>query len=343
MNDVELFDDNKRANAYGIQGGSFLYLEPRYIAVTVVMPDGSKCNFQVTAASTGDDIKDEVAQKTSVAASRQVLKFNGKEVLADYTVRGMGIKDGSTIHCTLFKIPITVHTKDGKVIPLEIEPIETIGGIKDMLQGPSGLAPSKQVLSFAEMELTNNKSTATDYSIKKDSVLNLEPKDDPIVFLDVKYGTLFGVDRDEVVEKGILTPNQGNNLEFQEAEKGSFGKEKMLKAMLDSPNLGIKPQIVVEKIEVEDYDVQEAEEVKSKWGVQLKKTQKTKRGDEFIFVDVKTGAVGLLDRNKMMEKKFITVVGHGKDETLKEGEKTTRTYDKYVAQVRAIFGIKATT
>ena len=75
----------------------------------------------------------------------------------------------------------------------------------------------------------------------------------------------------------------------------------------------------------------------------LKKTQKNKRGEEFIFVDIKTGAVGLADRTKAMEKKFITPVGHGKTETLKEAEQNTRIYDKYVTEIRAIFGIKATT
>eukprot|EP00934_Nitzschia_sp_Nitz4_P000475 Nitzschia sp. Nitz4//scaffold71_size96697//4727//10756//NITZ4_004685-RA/size96697-processed-gene-0.125-mRNA-1//-1//CDS//3329557217//475//frame0 len=340
LGEQELTDDNKRAKAYGIEGGTVLDLEPRFIGISVEMPSGETISFEVKPSSTGDDIKGIVAEKTGVAAIRQVLHFGKKEVLADYTVKGMGIKNESTLKCELYKIPITVETKDGKTIPMKIEPIETLDGLKGLLEKDSGLPAKKQVISFIEKELEHGKKTMTEYGVKKGSVLFLEPKDDPIVFVDVKCGVLFGVDRDEVIEQGVLTMKGDSKLEFVETEAGSFAKEKMLKAMLDSPNLGVKPQIVVEKVEVEDYDLAEAENVKSKWGVQLKKTQKAKKGDEFIFVDVKTGAVGLLDRKKCIDMKFINLVGYGKDETLKEAEHTTKIRDKYVLQIRNIFGIK---
>jgi hypothetical protein len=342
MGDAVLRDDNKRVSAYGIIEGSTLFLEPRYMAVTVEMPDGTLCLFEVSAQSTGDEIKQKVEDHAGIVASRQVLQFNGKEMLADSTVKGMGIKGGDVIQCSLFKIPITVKAKDGTTFQLQIEPIEKIDDIKAMLEPLTGLAPRKQVLSFYEKELSVGTSAVSAYGIKKDSILELEPKDDPIVFVDVKYGTLFGVDRDEVIELGILNPDQGNPLEFKEAEKSTFGKERLCKAMLDSPNLGVKPQIVVEKVEIKDYDLKEAEQVKSKWGVQLKKTEKNKRGDELIYVDLRTGGFGLVDRKAATEKDFITVIVHGKDETLKQAEHNTRTYDKYVAGIRNIFAIKAT-
>ena len=342
LGNVVLRDDNKRVSAYGITEGSTLYLEPRYMEVNVEMPDGESSVFEVSAQSTGDEIKQKVEDRAGIVASRQVLQFNGKEMLADSTVKGMGIKGGSTIRCLLHKIPITVKSKDGNIFNLQIEPVESVNDIKALLEPLSGLTPRKQVLAFIEKELDVGTRTASSYGIKKESILELEPRDDPIVFVDVKYGTLFGVDRDEVIELGILTPDQGNILEFKEAEKNSFGKEKLCKAMLDSPNLGVKPQIVVEKIEIQDYDLKEAEQVKSKWGVQLKKTEKNKRGEELIYVDLKTGGFGLVDRKAAIEKDFISVVLEGKDETLKQAEHNTRIYDKYVAGIRQIFAIKAT-
>jgi hypothetical protein len=256
-----LFDNNKRANAYGIQAGTQLFLEPKYIGITVNMPNCSSCKIEVSADTTGDEVKHAVAKETGIAPPRQVLHFQQTEMLADFTVRGMSIKDKSALDCTLFKIPITVEIKDGSTIPMSIEPIETIDGLKELLEAPSGLAPRKQVLRLEERELDIGQRSATDYRIKKGTVLHLEPKDDPIVFVDCKCGTLFGVDRDQAIESGILTPNQGNTLEFDEAEKGAFGKDKLKQAMLDSPNLGVKPQIVVEKVEVEDYDLAEAQNV----------------------------------------------------------------------------------
>jgi Ubiquitin family/Ubiquitin-like domain len=342
MGDTALSDDNKRANSYGITEGSTLTLEPRYVEITVEVPDGTSFVVEVSAQSTGDEIKEQVEKRTGIVASRQVLHFSGKEILADSTVKGMGIKGGATLKCSLFKIPVTVETKDGMMFHLEVEPVECIDGIKAMLEPLSGLSPRKQVLSFVEHELNIGTRTATAYGIKKGSVLQLEQNDDPIVFVDVKYGALFGVDRGEVIELGILTLDQGNPLEFKQAEKTSAGKDKLCKAMLDSPNLGVKPQIVVEKMEIQDYDLEEAENVKSKWGVQLKKTEKNKRGEELIYVDVKTGGFGLVDRTTAIEKGFITVVMNGKEETLKEAEHNTRTYDKYVSAIRRVFGIKAT-
>jgi len=343
MANTVLHDDNKRANAYGITEGSTLYLEPRYMEITVKLPDGTSEIFEVTAQSTGDEIKQKIADRVGIAATRQVLHFNGTEIRADASMKGMGIKGGATLQCSLYKIPVTVKAKDGKTFDIEIEPVENVDDIKAMLKPLAGLSPRRQVLSFVEKELDIGSRTVSSCGIKKLSILDLEIRDDPIVFVDVKYGTLFGVDRDEVIELGILTPDQGNDLEFKEAEESPAGKEKLRKAMLDSPNLGIKPQIVVEKLEITDYDLEEAEQVKSKWGVQLKKTEKNKRGEELIYVDIKTGAFGIVDRQAAMEKDFITVVViNGKDETLKQAEHNTRTYDKFVVAIRQIFGIKAT-
>ena len=72
-----------------------------------------------------------------------------------------------------------------------------------------------------ERELQDGTRSATECGIRKGSVLFLEPKDDPIVFVDVKYGTLFGVDRDEVIEKERLKK------EPQKVVNRENGNEKM--------------------------------------------------------------------------------------------------------------------
>jgi hypothetical protein len=90
-------------------------------------------------------------------------------------------------------------------------------------------------------------------------------------------------------------------------------------------------------MDVEDYDVQEAEAVKNKWGVSLKKTAKNKRGDEFIFVDLKTESVGYLDRTRLTKMGFIKPVGNSLEQT----EKDQQRYDFFVREIRGIFRISS--
>jgi hypothetical protein len=111
--------------------------------------------------------------------------------------------------------------------------------------------------------------------------------------------------------------------------------------MKESPTLGVAPQVVVQKGEVEDYELEEAEAVKSMWGVKLKKREKNKKGEEFIFVDPKTGATGELSRQQCIDKGFLTIISDGKGgETLKEKETETMAYDKYVYHIRHVFDIE---
>jgi hypothetical protein len=151
---------------------------------------------------------------------------------------------------------------------------------------------------------------------------------------------LFGKDRVDLVEEGILTPLDGNKLDFMEASKDAGAREGIINAMKGSRGLRVNRQVVVEGQEIEDLGVAEAEEIKGKWGVSLKKVQKNKKGEEFIFVDPKTGAYGELSRAKYLGSKFITITHDRKEgETLAEREQDAVEYDKHIANIRRVFGI----
>ena len=253
----------------------------------------------------------------------------------------MGIRDGSAITVEIYKIPITVKTKDGKTLSLNVEPCETIAAIKKVIEKETGLEVKKQCLKLGEEELKNGRSSADECGIKAGSSMTLDTHSDPIIFIDIKCGTLFAMDRDLVIEKEALTPHQNSHLDFSEAAKDSATRDKILQIMKESPNLGVATQVVVTKPEVDDYELAEAEKVKSKWGVNLKKREKNKTGEEFIFVDLKTGATGELSRKKYIDMKFITPVTNGKGETLEEGEKESMIYEKYIQNIRRVFGVKS--
>jgi hypothetical protein len=79
----------------------------------------------------------------------------------------------------------------------------------------------------------------------------------------------------------------------------------------------------IEKGKTDEYEMQDAEAVKRKRGVNLKKREQNKKGEEFIFVDLKTGALGKLSHKKYLDMKFITP-------TLEEREKNDMKYEKYI-------------
>jgi hypothetical protein len=69
--------------------------------------------------------------------------------------------------------------------------------------------------------------------------------------------------------------------------------------------------------------------------VNIKKREENKEGEEFIFVDPKTGASGELSRKKYLDMEFITP-------TLEEREKNDMTCEKYILDIRNnVFGVKS--
>ena len=116
--------------------------------------------------------------------------------------------------------------------------------------GETGTDAKKQVLYVNEQELIDNNQSAENYGIQAHSVLVLDTLMDAIVLVDIKCGrsTLFAMDRDDVVEKSALTPHQNNKLDFSEAAKDSATRDKILKALKESPKLGFAPQVVVERL-----------------------------------------------------------------------------------------------
>jgi len=70
-------------------------------------------------------------------------------------------------------LQIFVDTPTGSVITLDVEPSDTIGGVKHLINEKEGISPDDQVLTFEDNELVDDNRTLSEYNIVKNSRLYL--------------------------------------------------------------------------------------------------------------------------------------------------------------------------
>ena len=286
------------------------------------------------------------------------------------SLRQLGIENGDILTIEQARLSIRVRwdvpSEKKEEIKVLITPLSSVRELKFALTHQIGddvesFTAENQSLFIGNIELADDDRSCCSYGIVCGSIIDLKKRSDTIknaihgeeeriVIVDTKYGTMFSIDRGEIIKKNILTPIVVNVDDvFLEASENDIDKDRMRKSMMTSPNLKVKPQMVIPKMKIEEYDIETADDVKSMWGIELRKSRQKQHTAEIFFVDLKTKAVGLLDRNKLMELNFITVIKSaetgvsedykGEGKTLEQAEKDPQKYDYFVHEIRKIFGI----
>ena len=250
-------------------------------------------------------------------ALTEVIKPYGKIVLV---VAGKGIETLNLGFCFFKCVNIYTETVFSSVrTNLEhIVPADELTVILNLMAQQSIVAPLSP-----DMESVSEKFSD---ALKDNGVLRLLSREnkkrgnlvmmihagDGIIFLDFKTASVFSVPRKDCIAKKLLTTKENSPSEWKE-QAPIIERQALTKKMTTHSKLGV---VKVAEKQVQDYqdglDLQEAENVKSMWGVQLKKREKNPKGEELLFVDLRTSAVGELSRKKCIELGGMTI---GKNET----------------------------
>lgn len=164
---------------------------------------------------------------------------------------------------------------------------------------------------------------------------------DDLIFMDLKTGSILKIPRKECIYKKILTKvhstiNKDGRDSWQEEAQSPTDREDRIKLIVTHKTLGI---VKVAEKQWNDYedgiDMQEAENVKHLWGVQLKKREKNVKGAELLFVDPRLQVIGELSRKKFIETGAMTVINDDEgNETIEEAVTDVAERDDVVQVVR---------
>lgn len=134
--------------------------------------------LEVDSSDTIGNLKEKIKDKKGFPAEEQRLFFQGKtELKDDRTVSDYNIQNKSIVNLLLQidRLEVTILREGTRLVTVEVNATDSILELKREIQGKTGVPLKKQSLSFAGMELENER-TIFAYNIRNKSSINLVVK-----------------------------------------------------------------------------------------------------------------------------------------------------------------------
>lgn len=138
-----------------------------------------------------------------------------------------------------------------------------------------------------------------------------------ILFLDLKTASILSRSKKDCLDRQILHPTTTASTkdlptkgDFSPWKEGVVGteREECIQKITSHKTLGVVKVAGKQWTDYEDgLEMQEAENVKKKWGVTLKKRSKNVKGEELLFLDPLTGILGEVSRKTCLGSGFFQV------------------------------------
>jgi NADPH:quinone reductase-like Zn-dependent oxidoreductase len=245
-------------------------------------------------------------------------------------------KCANVLTCTVFS---SIRTKYNHIVPAE--ELHVILGLlaSQTIQAPLSLDLEGTSEKFQNALKDGGVLKLLAAPHRRGNLVMMIHSDDDLVFLDLKTASILKIPRKECMDRKILTKvhSKDDGRDFwQEEAQSPMDREDRIKLIVTHKTLGI---VKVAEKQWNDYqdgiDMQEAENVKNLWGVQLKKREKNIKGEELLFVDPRLQVIGEFSRNNFIKKGGMTVIKDDEgDETIEEAITNVTERDEVVQIVR---------
>jgi len=167
-----LDDPDSTLSDNGIRHGDTVTVDP--MQINVKHWDGTVITLDVNPNDPIGDIKSMVDDEFDIPPAYQRMNFEGKPLKKDdKTLKDYNIKNKDTIE--LEPMQINVKTPEGKKIPIDVAPGDTIESVKEKVEDATGIPVPAQKLRSPDGDLLDDPTTIADNGIHHGDTLTLDP------------------------------------------------------------------------------------------------------------------------------------------------------------------------